>query len=218
MELNERSFRKPDFRGTKLRTMDPMQPIPLDEPDVDLTFTHTYQVQDRFELPGSGESEIPTIYIPPHNRAEHAGLWLRVRASNGRAWTGVFAYGLGGLFGFSRIMSSPDPDSVIVISKGAAYLIRADDPSSYKQLLPVNPVTDARAIAEQGLVLFASFTKLFAYGPDGVRWESSHLCADCLKILGVDGDTITCSGYDPGGSPDTIHFDVDLLTGEERLH
>ena len=193
-----------------------MRTIPLDEPDVEFTFPHTYQVQDRFELPGSGESEIPTIYIPPpRNRAEHPGVWLRIRPSNGREWTGVFAYGLGGV---TRIMSSPDPDSVIVISEGAAYLTRADDPSSVNKLLPIHPVTDARAIADHGLVIFSSFTGLFAYGSDGLRWESRHLCADCLTILSVDGDTITCSGYDPGGSPDTIHFAVDLLTGDERLH
>jgi hypothetical protein len=193
-----------------------MRTIPIDEPDVDLTFPHTYQVQDRFELPGSGESEIPTIYIPPpRNRAEHAGVWLRIRASNGREWTGVFAYGLGGV---TRIMSSPDPDSVIVVSQGAAYLTRADDPSSVQKLLQIQPITDARAIAEHELIIFASFTGLFAYGSEGMRWESRHLCTDCLTILSVDGDTISCSGYDPGGSPDTIHFAVNLQTGEEQLH
>jgi len=73
-----------------------MRTIPLDEPDVDFTFPHTYQAQDRVELPGSGESEIPTINIPhPVNRAEHAGVWLRIRAASRREWTGVFAYGLG---------------------------------------------------------------------------------------------------------------------------
>jgi len=195
-----------------------MQTIPLDEPHVDLTFPHTYQVQDRFELPGSGESEIPTIYIPPpRNRAEHPGVWLRVRASSGRAWTGVFAYGLGGPFGFSRIMSSPDPDSVIVISKGAAYLVRADDPSSVKQL-PILPVTDARAIAEHGLVIFANFSRLFAYGRDGLRWESSHLCTDSLEILSVEGRTITCSGWDGGGPTEMMELAVDLQTGKVHLH
>jgi hypothetical protein len=195
--------------------MDAMRTIPLDKLDIDFTFPHTYHVQDRFELPGSGESEIPTIYIPPpRNRAEHLGLWLRIRASNGHEWTGVFAHGLGGV---TRIMSSPDPDSVIVISEGAAYLTRADDPTSVKKLLPIHPVTDARAIAEQGLVIFASFTGLFAYGPDDLRWENRHLCADCLTILSVDVGTINCSGYDPGGFPDTIYFAVDLQTGD-RLH
>lgn len=188
-----------------------MRTIPIDEPDVDFTFPHTYQAQERFELPGSGESEIPAIYIPrPLNRGEHAGVWLRVCASNGRAWTGVFAYGLGGI---TRIMSSPDPDSVIVISKGAAYLTRADDPDNVKQL-PIHPVTDVRVITEYGLVIFANFSRLFAYGAHGLRWESSHLCTDFLKILRVDGGAIAGSGYDPGGPTETIDFAVDLQTGE----
>jgi hypothetical protein len=203
------------FRGRGLVEWTMMPFHQLDEPDTDFTFPHTYQVQDRFELPGSGESEIPTIYIPPPlNRVEHDGVWLRVRASSGHAWTGVFANGLGGI---SRIMSSPDPDSVIVISKGAAYLARADDPNSVKQL-PIHPVTDVRVITEHGLVIFANFSRLFAYGPDGLRWESSHLCTDCLKILSVDGGTITGSGYDPVGSTETVHFAVDLQTGEDNLH
>ncbi len=191
-----------------------MRTHPLDEPDSDFTFPHTYQVEDRFELPGSGESEIPTIYIPaPHNRTEHAGVWVTVKSSSGRAWTGVFAFGIAGI---SRIMSSPDPDSVIVISKGAAYLVRAENPHGAEQL-PIVPVMDVRVIAEHQLVVFASFSDLSAYGPEGLRWESCRLCADDLKILSVDGDTIRASGYDPGGSTGIINFCVDTRTGEDHL-
>jgi len=118
--------------------------------------------------------------------------------------------------GVTRIMSSPDPDGVIVISKGAAYLTKADDPNSAKQL-PIHPVTDVRVITELGLVIFANFSRLFAYGADGLRWESAHLCTDSLKILSVDGGTITGSGYDPGGPTGTVGFAVDLQTGAEQL-
>ena len=188
-----------------------MLPSPLDEPDLDLSLPHTYQVEDSFELPGSGESDIPRVYIPsPVNRMEHAGTWLNIRASSGFMWTGVFAYGLGGPSGCSRIMSSPDPERVIIISRGAAYLVKANDPYS-AVLLPITPVTDARPIAKLQLVLFVSFSSLFAYGFDDLVW-TSDFGVDDLRLIRVDDDRIEVQGYDPS-SGQTVAFAVNFKTG-----
>jgi len=187
------------------------------ETHADFAFPRSYEIQERYELPGSGRSEIPTFYIPaPRFRIEHDGLWVTVRPSNGQKWTGVFAYGYDEPPGISRIMSSPDPDSFIVISKGAAYLVGADNPNRWEQL-PVFPVTDVVASEKHNILVFADFSKLVAYGPSGLRWKTSLLCPDSLKIVSVDCDSIGGTGYDPGSDTGTANFVVDLDTGADRL-
>lgn len=113
-------------------------------------------------------------------------------------------------------MSSPDPESFIVISKGAAYLVGADSPNRWEQL-PVFPVTDVIASEKHKILVFADFSKLVAYGRSGLRWKTSLLCSDSLNIVSVDSDSIRGTGYDPGSDTGTVNFVVDLNTGADRL-
>lgn len=111
-------------------------------------------------------------------------------------------------------MSSPDADSVIVISRGAAYLVNANDPTK-ADLLPIQPVTDARAIAARQLVVFVSFSSLLAYDSGGMRWENSDFGVDDLKLIREVEDVIEAEGYDPSSSR-MIGFAVDLKSGKSH--
>jgi hypothetical protein len=191
-----------------------MRQAPNDTPDVDLTFQHSYEVQ-RLELPGSGEPTIPMFNFPlKDHHVEQSGLWLTVRPSNGRTWTGVFAYGYSSPPGLSRIMSCPDPDSVVVISRGAAYRVCPDDPASWEEF-PILPVTGAVVSEKHQIMIFAGFHGLAAYGRNGLRWTTTRPGLDLMEILRVDGEIITVKGYDPTGD-NWPEFLVDLNTGEER--
>jgi hypothetical protein len=180
--------------------------------EIDLTLPHSYEVQELAELPGNGKFSVPLIFFPPpQNRPEHDGLWLRVRAASGRGWVGVFAFGYSSPPAFSRVVSSPDPHRVCVISNGAAYLVEAEEPKVWEKI-PVTPVLDVRLIPEHGLLVFADFTSLAAYGSTGLAWQSPRVCWDALKIVRVTRETIEGTGYDPTISRDS-RFVVDLKTG-----
>jgi hypothetical protein len=184
--------------------------------EIDLLFAHSYEVEEVGEFPSSGKFACPQIFIPaPKGRPEHNGVWLKVSPSSGRAWIGIFAFGYSPAL--SRVVSTPDPDRMCVVSQGAAYFVRADEPEVWEEI-PLVPVLNVRPIPEDKLLLFSDFTGLAAYGSGGLAWRSPRLCWDELKIVSVTRDTVEGTGYDPTNS--TTHesrFVVDLKTGRSLL-
>jgi hypothetical protein len=184
--------------------------------ELDLTLPHSYEVEEVREFPGTGKFSVPLVYFPPpKSRPEHNGLWLRVRAASGRAWIGVFAFGHSPAF--SRVVSTFDSDRMCVVSQGAAYIAKAEEPEVWEQI-PLMPVLDVRSIPEDQLLVFSDFTRLAAYGSDGLVWRSPQVCWDGLKIVNVTRDTIEGTGYDPTNSiTHESRFVVDLKTSRSLL-
>ncbi len=184
--------------------------------EICLEFPHSYGVEQILELPGTGKLGIPLIYFPgSKTRPEHDGLWFKIIPASGAPWAGVFAFGCGSKLAVSRVISLPDPDRLCVISRGAAYAVRSDDPSVWEEI-PIFPVIDVRTVPEYGVVIFADFTGLIAFRGDSVLWKSSRLVWDDLKILSVTSETIDGTGYDPMNSGASSRFSVDFKTGKSR--
>ncbi len=183
--------------------------------EIDLAFPHSYDVEELGELPGKGKPADPIIFFPPpKHRPEHDGLWLKVTAASGKAWIGVFAFSAST---FSRVVSSPDPSRICVVAKGSAYVVRVDEPETWEQI-PANPVMDVRLLQEERLLVFSDFTRLAAYGSNGLAWRSPRVCWDGLKIGKVSRETIEGTGYDPTNAiTRESHFVVDLKTGRSLL-
>ena len=178
----------------------------------DLVLPHSYEIEELSELPGTGTFDVPVLYFPrPKNRPEHDGLWLKVWDASGSSWIGVFAFGYSSPPAFSRVMSSPDQKRACIISRGAAYVVKTDEPETWEQV-PIVPVLDARLIPEHQLIVFADFTRLAAYGSSGLAWRSPRVCWDELKILDVTPDTIEGTGYDLANLG-VSRFAVDARTG-----
>jgi hypothetical protein len=183
---------------------------------IDFTFPHAYEVEEVRELPGTGKLNVPVIFFPqPKSRPEHDGLWLRVSAASGRKWIGVFKFGYSAPPVVSRVVSSPDPNRVCVLSEGAAYLVRADEPEAWERI-PATPVLDVRCVLEQGLLILADFTHMAALDRNGLVWQSPRVCWDGLKIVSITSETIEGTGYDPTSSHES-RFLVDLKTGRSLL-
>ena len=114
--------------------------------EIDLTFPHTYAVEECGEFPGTGNFLVPVLYIPtPTSRPEHSGLWLKITPASGESWIGVFAFGYNSPPAFSRVVSTLDPDRVCVVSNGAAYIMKADERGVWEQVL-VFPVLGVQSI------------------------------------------------------------------------
>ncbi len=86
----------------------------------------------------------------------------------------------------------------------------ASDPSSWEPV-GATPVRDVRPLQAQGILLFASFTDLFAYGEAGLMWRTERLVLDGLRIRDITGVLVTGDGDAPGRATET--FCVDLRTG-----
>jgi hypothetical protein len=182
--------------------------------DIDLTLPRSYEIEEVLEFPGTGKFDVPLLYFPrPKRRREHDGLWIRVRAAGGTTWIGVYAFGYSSPPAFSRVVSTLDPNRVCVISNGAAYIVKADEPETWEQV-PVIPVLDMRLLPEHQLLVFTDFTRLTAYASNGFAWRSPQVCWDELKIIKVTHDTIEGTGYDATNSfSNEMRFAVDIKTG-----
>ena len=67
----------------------------------------------------------------------------------------------------------------------------------------------------QGVIVFANFTELVAYGPTGIRWRTKRLAWDSLKITEVT-DTIIKGEFWDIRSDANSNFVVDLATGNTK--
>jgi hypothetical protein len=162
------------------------------------------------ERPGSPVTN--QFYIPPGKSIGQDGMLVHIIPDATGDWIGCFAFG-DFRAGLSAVIASPQPEMLLVIARGAGYLVNTARPSEWKQI-PCVPVRDARVLLDHRLVIFADFTRLAAYGTNGLARRSQPLCADDLRIIGIAGAIITGSGYDPTNpaSPEG-RFELDLLTG-----
>lgn len=184
--------------------------------EIQFPFPHRYEIEEVGEFRGTGAFPEPLFYFPePKGRPEHDGLRLKVHGENGRSWIGVFKFGYSSPPAFSRVISTPDPQRICVISNGSAYMVKTDQPKLWESI-PVIPVLDVRPIKEHGLLIFSDYTRLAAYGSSGLAWQSSHLCLDDLKILTVTENIIEGTGHYPPNSRES-KFVVDLKTGRSLV-
>jgi hypothetical protein len=184
--------------------------------DIEFAFPHLYEVEDVPELPGSGKSSVPWLYFPrPVARPEHDGIYLKVVTPIGESWVGVFGFGYSSPPAISRVISTPNPQRICVISSGTAYFVTSNNPEEW-ETIDLMPITGVRSIAEHRLLVFADFSRLVAHDGNRVVWESPRLCWDDLQITEVDDEKIKGVGHDPT-SADESHFAVDLKTGRSLL-
>lgn len=174
----------------------------------ELLFPRAYELHEPPELPCSGAYELPVHYFPlPHSRSERDGAWVRVSPHAGGEWIGVFAEG----YGISKILSTPDPKRVCVISGGTGYVVNALSPAEWESL-PFLPITYACSISELGFLLFGTLSSLVAWS-DRVLWHS-QLAVDGLTITSVSPNRIEGYGYNPALDANDP-FLVDARTGAE---
>jgi hypothetical protein len=108
-----------------------------------------------------------------------------------------------------QVVGWPDEESFCVIKTGTGVVVRASDPRADREI-DAFPICDVLPVGEHGMVVFADFTNLSAYGPDGLVWRSDRLVMDELQILGYEGETLRVSGYVADTFPE---FAVDIATG-----
>ncbi len=151
--------------------------------------------------------------VPVDRQQELAeGPILAVAPANGEPWIGVFH---GGGYGVppaapGQVIGWPDEKSLCVVKTGTGCLVRTDDPAKTSEI-DAFPITNVLAIPDRNLVVFADFTDLIAYGPDGIAWRSGRVALDDLEIIRAEGDVLHAAGF--FGSVNRAEFIVDLRTG-----
>lgn len=149
-------------------------------------FPHDFDVAHERTL--RGLSRVPErVYYPGARRdGGRDGAWLRITASTGRVWTGVFASDLvaGRL---SVIASWPHPSMLFVAVGGGPYLVDTRDPDAWSRL-DRPTVRLLEPAPDVGLALLLDDEALSAYDADGLAWESDRLGPDAAWLGRLDDE------------------------------
>jgi hypothetical protein len=178
---------------------------------VELTFPHDYEVELAEELPPR-PGRVKQFYFPGGSeRGGRDGILLEVIPTGAARWIGIFARRKICSGDRSGVFSCPDRRTLCVVSDSRGYIVHADDPGVWQEV-PCEPVDDVVCSPEAGLILFADFTHLVAYGPDGMAWKTKRLSWDGLKITEVTRERIRGVAWDPFVDQE-VDFLVDTRTG-----
>ena len=178
---------------------------------MDTTFPHVYECEQLTEGPGVASSH--HYYYPGASTSGgRDGILVRIRPDDGQPWLATFAFGEMAN-GPSGIFTTPDPQRLCVVARGAGYFVSTIAPSSWESVRVI-PITDVRPIRNHEIIVFADFTRLVAYGKNGMKWETKRLAWDDLKIIEIT-DTQIKGEHWSYASNQTENFVVDLETGKD---
>ncbi len=149
-------------------------------------FPHDFEVAHERTLRGLSKVTERVYYPGARRDGGRDGAWLRIRAANGRVWTGVFASELapGRL---SVIASWPQPSTLFVAVGGGPYLVRTDDPDTWSRL-DRPTVRRFEPLPERGLCLLLDDDRLSAYDAEGLAFESDHLGPEAVWLGRLDDE------------------------------
>ncbi len=136
------------------------------------------------------------------------------RSGDTRQFLATCALGFAGPLALSGAWACPDPEWICIVAGGYAYLIDTSLPSRWEQV-EYRPVTEIRALPEQGLLLFSGFHSLLAWGQDGKAWQSGRLTWEGVRITHVAANRLFGFGWDMKTDRE-MEFEVDLKTGQHR--
>ena len=166
-------------------------------------FPHDFDVAHERTL--RGLSRVPErVYYPGARRdGGRDGAWLRITASTGRVWTGVFASDLvaGRL---SVVASWPEPSTLLVAVGGGPYLVDTRDPDAWSRI-DRPTVRHLEPVPDRGLALLLDDEALSAYDARGLAWESDRLGPEAVLLGRLDDEVHVRAG-------DLLHR-VDLRHG-----
>jgi hypothetical protein len=175
----------------------------------DARFPADYHCEVLDELPNRAS---PRWYFPGGTQVGgRAGLIVGVQPALGDEWVGVFAFGDVSRRGVNAVLSMPNPQQVCVISRGEGYIVDAVSAREIEaiSMIPILGVVPAPAKA---LWLMHDFSRVRAYGRDGLVWSTPALSWDGIEILEVTDTELRGTAWD---SPNHKHvpFAIDLATG-----
>lgn len=133
---------------------------------------------------------------------------IRVTPTKGKQWEGEFMSGAGELNG---IYSTPARETLCVVVRGQGYFVDVLAPDNF-QLVPAAPIVDVVDVPQLGMILFADYTKIVAYGSAGKLWRTTQLSWDGIDIGSIVGSALHGKAWDSPAAT-KVPFVLDLKTG-----
>lgn len=152
------------------------------------------------------------VYPAAVEEVERGALEVMVRPAAGESFMATCALGFASSAVPTGVWSCPDPAMLCAISGGYAYVIDTRAPQQF-QRVGYRPVTEVLPLPAAGLLLFASFHSVEAWGSGGRQWQTRRLSWEGLRLGAATGETLTGWGWDLRSDTE-MEFVIDLRTGE----
>ncbi|HEV7884276.1 MAG TPA: hypothetical protein VGO81_11955 [Solirubrobacteraceae bacterium] len=162
------------------------------------------------EILANGRDRIPDYSFVgnhPGLASPSDALLLWVVPEDAEPWTGRFEGGYRSPSAVTTVRTGPRPDLLLVVNKGAGFLVPVDDPDSAIEL-ELGPVVGVAVSREDDTFVAADFTHLAGFRPEGRRWIA-EVSWDGVELDGIEGGVVHGRGWDaPRGRKTDFALDV----------
>ena len=151
------------------------------------------------------------VYPVQVEEVEHGALEVMIHPAGAEPFLATCALGFASPAVPTGVWSCPDPAALCAVAGGYAYVIDTRAPEHWNQV-GYRPVTEVRPIPAAGLLLFAGFHSVEAWGPAGRLWQSKRLSWEGLRLAEATAKELHGWGWDMLTDTE-IPFVIDLETG-----
>jgi len=175
-------------------------------------FPRSYRAKVLDELP---TTKLQTLYFPGASEISgRDGLIVSVIPNQGSPWIGVFGFGFGG-GAITALLSTPDASKLLVVSRGAGYLVNPENPGDWHGIREIIPITTVRPAPAHKIIVLADYTTIAAVDATGLLWRTARLSFDGIVIEHINSDYIEGEAWDPT-TPLCPRFRVDIRSGKHE--
>lgn len=178
----------------------------------DASFPADYECEILEQLPNRVS---PKWYFPGGTElGGRDGLIVSVQPHDGDEWLGIFARGEISRLGANAVLSMPHPRQLCVVARGQGCIVEITSPREI-ETISMEPILGVLPAPAAGLVLMHDFSRVRAYGHDGLAWSTPALSWDGIQIREVTRREVHGTAWDSPNDRD-VPFVIDLATGAHR--
>lgn len=154
----------------------------------------------------------PVAIAGEEDAMARGALQVAVRPQEGGSFLANCALGFVDPAMPSGIWGCPRATEICAVAGGYAYVADVRSPERCTQI-GLRPVVSVHSAVEAGLLLFAGFHTMVAWGSEGQAWETPRLSWDGVRVLAVEGWSVHGFGWDLMADEE-VRFDLDLRSGK----
>jgi len=153
----------------------------------------------------------PQFVAGEEDALNRGALLLNIKAARAPNFLATCALGFRDPALPTAIYTCPNPDDLLAIAGGYAYLIDTQHPDTCLHL-NLRPVTQVLQAPTANCIVLAGFHEVTAIGEDGLLWQSARLSWEGITLSEVRGNILHGVGWNLATDRE-VPFTVDLATG-----
>lgn len=156
-------------------------------------FARAYEVELNADLPPTSGGKV--LRFPPQRLSSATSLVVKVSPYDATPWWGIFA----GDYprALRAVFSCPSAHHLCVVVGGQGYVVDAYNPSQW-ELVPAYPIVGYLVSTERRLLILHDFSRVVAYGTQGLRWKTADLGCDGMQARLASANELELRGWCAG--------------------